>query len=63
MVQTLLNSKMDLSIYFIRNGIKENILQYTKIEIVTRMNDFEVKTQQNPVHSHLGFLYAQRSRL
>ena len=46
MVQTLLNSKMDLSIYFIRNGIKENILQYTKIEIVTRMNDFEVKTQQ-----------------
>lgn len=46
MVQTLLNSKMDLSIYFIRNGIKENILQYTEIEIVTRMNDFEVKTQQ-----------------
>ncbi|MEI7469764.1 MAG: FkbM family methyltransferase, partial [Chloroflexota bacterium] len=23
---------------------------------------FEVKTQQNQVHSHLGFLYAQRSK-
>jgi len=40
MVQKLLESKLDLSIYFLRHGIRENILDYTKPETVETLNAY-----------------------
>jgi hypothetical protein len=40
MVQKLFESKLDLSIYFLRHGIRENILDYTKPETIETLNSF-----------------------
>lgn len=41
MVQKLLMSKIDLSIYFVRNGIRESILYYTQPELIEQMNNYQ----------------------
>ena len=40
MVKKMLESKLDLSIYFLRHGIRENILDYTRPETVDTLNAY-----------------------
>lgn len=41
MIKSLLEAKLDLSVYFLRNGIRESINEYTKADVIATLNKFE----------------------
>ena len=52
MVQQLLESKIDLSIFFIRNGIKEAVAEYSNSDLIKKMNEFKPeKSRSSPSES------------
>lgn len=48
-----------LSIYFIRHGIRETIKEYTLATTIQKLNEFEVKKDEGS--DHPGFLSAKYS--
>ena len=45
-----------LSIYFIRHGIRETIKEYTLPSTITKLNEFEVQAAANKPNDQSGFL-------